>query len=134
VTKRTQIDTGTIDWVPAGEILADYHVDTGSPDTGVFLKVLRRPEDGGGCWHWLIRFTPPAGRGIRITAVAESDEEIFFLRDESPESRTGVYACNEAGLRHGITVTGETVALVHYHGAPDRILRAEVVELQGAAS
>jgi len=134
MTTRSHLDTNAMEWVPAGEILADYHVETDSPDTGVFLKVLRRPQDGGDCWHWLIRFAPPVGRGIRIAAVAESDEEIFFLRDESPEGRAGVYACNEAGLRHGVTVTGEAVALVHYHAAPDRILRAEVVEVQGAAS
>lgn len=131
---RARVDTRTSDWVAAGEIRPDYAVDTGDPDTGVFLKLLRRPDDGGGCWHWLIRFAPPEGRAIRITAVAESDEEIFFLSDESVEDRAGVYSYNPAGLRHGITVTAETVALVHYHGEPDRIVRAEVVELQQATT
>jgi hypothetical protein len=134
MVNRARVDTRTTDWVAAGEIRPDYAVDTGDADTGVFLKLLRRPDDGGGCWHWLIRFAPPEGRAIRITAVAESDEEIFFLSDESGEDRAGVYSCNPAGLRHGITVTAETVALVHYHGEPDRILRAEVVELQQAVT
>lgn len=66
--------------------------------------------------------------------LAESDEESFFLSDQSGEDRAGVYSCNPAGLWHGITITADTVALVHYHGEPDRILRAEVVELQQAAT
>ena len=29
------------------------------------MKVLRAPDDGGGCWHCLLRFRPPAGQAIR---------------------------------------------------------------------
>jgi hypothetical protein len=120
------IDPNQLEWTPAGEVMPGFKAldDT---DGGVFLKVLRRPEDGGGCWHWLIRFAPPAGRAIRVTAIAESDEEIFFLAG-SEDGGAGPYGCNPAGLRHGVTITEETVALVHYHGAPDTILRAEVVD------
>lgn len=73
----------------------------------------------------------PAGQAIRVTAVAESDEEIFYLSTSDGDG-LGVYGCNPAGLRHGVTVTEETTALVHYHGAPDRVLHAEVVETQAA--
>ena len=66
---RARVDTRTTDWVAAGEIRPDYAVDTGDADTGVFLKLLRRPDDGGGCWHWLIRFAPPAGYRAGAEAI-----------------------------------------------------------------
>jgi hypothetical protein len=126
MTRRTHLATTDLEWARASDVMPGFAAldDT---DAGVFVKVLRRPDDGGDCWHWLIRFVPPEGRAIRVTAVAESDEETFYFTNPGPECE-GVYGCNPAGLRHGVTLTEETVALVHYHGAPDRIVRAEIVE------
>ena len=126
MARHTRIATNDLEWTPAHEVMPGFQ---GLDDTaaGVFVKVLRRPDDGGGCWHWLIRFVPPPGRAIRVTAVAESDEETFYFTKGGLECE-GVYGCNPAGLRHGVTLTEETVALVHYHGEPDRIVRAEVVD------
>jgi hypothetical protein len=113
-----------MEWQPAGEVFSGYVLDTDDPDAGVFVKVLRAPDDGGGCWHCLLRFRPPAGQAIRITAIAQSDEELFILTGD----RYGAYGCNPKGLRHGQTITEDTTVLVHYHDAPDDILRAKVVE------
>ena len=125
---RVSLDTNQMEWQPAADVLPGYKIDVDGPDEGIFVKVLRSPEDGGGCWHLLLRFRPPAGRAIRITAVAQSDEEVFILTGE----RAGHYGCNPTGLRHGQTMTEDTTVLVHYHDLPDDILRAEVIEL-GAA-
>lgn len=122
--ERISLDTNEMEWRPAAEWFPGYTIDSRDPEAGVFAKVLRTPDDGGGCWHLLFRFRPPTGRAIRITAIARSDEEVFILTGD----RTGHYGCNPTGLRHGQTVTEDTTLLVHYHGAPDEILRAEVVE------
>jgi hypothetical protein len=123
--ERISIDSNEIEWQPAAELFPGYVLETDDPDAGIFVKPLRRPEDGAGCWHCLLRFRPPQGRGIRITAIAQSDEEVFMLTG----TRAGQYGCNPEGLRHGQTVTEDTTVLVHYHGAPDDVLRAEVIEL-----
>lgn len=121
---RISLDTDEMEWQPAGEVFSGYALDSDDPNAGIFVKVLRRPEDGGGCWHCLLRFRPPAGQAIRITAVTQSDEELFMLSGD----RAGRYGCNPKGLRHGQTITEDTTALVHYHDAPDDVLRVEVVD------
>jgi len=121
---RIGLDTLEMDWRPAAEVFPGYTLATDDPEAGIFVKVLRNPDDGGGCWHLLFRFRPPAGGAIRVTAIARSDEEVFILSGE----RSGHYGCNPTGLRHGQTVTEDTTLLVHYHDAPDEILRAEIVE------
>jgi hypothetical protein len=125
---RISLDTKGMEWRPAAEVLPGYDIDSDDPEAGIFVKVLRNPDDGGGCWHLLFRFRPPTGRAIRLTAVAQSDEELFILTGD----RSGHYGCNPKGLRHGQTITEDTTVLVHYHAAPDDILRAEVIDA-GAA-
>ena len=123
---RISLDTNAMDWQRAEDVHPDYKLDgLDDPEAGIFVKVLRAPDHGGGCWHVLYRFRPPAGRAIRLTAVAASDEEVFILDGD----RAGHYGCNPKGLRHGQTVTEDTTFLVHYHEAPDEILKAEVIEL-----
>lgn len=134
MAKRISIDSNELDWQPAHEVFPGYRVAAGGPDHGIFVKVLRRPEDGGGCWFCLLRFNPPDGYAIRVTAVAASDEEVFILSDESGHHQLGAFGCNPEGLRHGNTLTGDTVVLAHYHGAPDDVLKAELVELASLQS
>ena len=145
---RIKLDTEELDWQPAHEVWPSYRIeglDAGAPDggsrtdgedyrPGVFLKVLRRPSDGGGCWCALLRFSPPPGKAIRVKAIAASDEEVFILSDASGEARPGVFSCNPKGLRHGNTFAGDTIAYVHYHGDPDQILGIELIELSKAPS
>lgn len=132
MASRINVDTPTLDWQPAQEVFPGYVIEGAGSEHGAFVKVLRRPEDGGGCWHVILKFSPPAGKAIRIVATAASDEEVFVLQDASGHDREGSYSCNPAGLRHGQTATADLVALVHYHGDPDDIIRAELVELAEA--
>jgi hypothetical protein len=125
---RISLNTDEMEWLPAADFFPGYAVEGAEPGTGIFVKPLRRPEDGGGCWHLLLRFRPPEGRAIRITAIAQSDEELFMLSGQ----RAGQYGCNPKGLRHGQTITEDTTVLVHYHDEPDEILRAEVIDLESS--
>jgi len=135
---RIKVDTDGLSWQPAHEVwpwhrLAGIDASAAPPAPGVFVKVLCRPEDGGGCWCALLRFVPPAGRAIRISAVAASDEEVFILFDSSDRDRSGSFTCNPDGLRHGNTFVADTIAFVHYHGQPDQVLKLEMTDLADVA-
>jgi hypothetical protein len=133
MTSRTNIDTTAVPWQPASDVFPGYCFEGLEPGYGAFVKVLRKPGDGGGCWQVLLRFAAPSGKALRLTATAASDEEAYILSDTSGHGRVGAYSCNPAGLRHGQTIVGEVVALVHYHGDPDDIIRAEGLDLHDLA-
>jgi hypothetical protein len=71
------LSTEEMDWVSGTPFYGPGAVYEGREV--VQLKVLsdRRVEGGG--IAWLVRFTPPEGKVIRIIAVALSDEHIFGL-------------------------------------------------------
>jgi hypothetical protein len=101
----------------------------------VQLKVLSdRRKDGGGI-AWLVRFTPPQGKLIKIVATALSDEHIFSLqggrstKSGQPAQGSGGYGLNPKGQPHSAMIAEETMALVIYAGEPDRIDSMEVVDL-----
>lgn len=104
----------------------------------VQLKVLsdRRAEGGG--IAWLVRFSPPPGKLIKIVAVALSDEHIFSLeggrstKSGQPAQGAGGYGLNPKGQPHSAMIAGETMALVIYAGEPDEIRSMEVVDLEPA--
>lgn len=104
----------------------------------VQLKVLsdRRAEGGG--IAWLVRFSPPPGKLIKIVAVALSDEHIFSLEGgRSTKSGhlaqgAGGYGLNPKGQPHSAMIAGETMALVIYAGEPDEIRSMEVVDITSA--
>ena len=104
----------------------------------VQLKVLSdRRQDGGGI-AWLVRFTPPQGKLIKIVATALSDEHIFSLhggRGTKTGERAqgaGGYGLNPKGQPHSAMIATETMALVIYAGEPDRIDSMEVVDIAAA--
>ena len=100
----------------------------------VQLKVLsdRRAEGGG--IAWLVRFTPPEGKMIRIVAVALSDEHIFGLEGgrgtKSGEKlrAKGNYGLNPKGKPHSAFIGQETVTLVIYNGEPDDVRSRDVID------
>lgn len=104
----------------------------------VQLKVLsdRRAEGGG--IAWLVRFSPPPGKLIKIVAVALSDEHIFSLaggrstKSGQPAQGAGGYGLNPKGQPHSAMIAGETMALVIYAGEPDEIRSIEVVDVEPA--
>src|SRR5215207_9127122 len=84
---------------------------------------------------WLVKMTPPAGKLIKIVAVALSDEHIFSLQSgRSTKSgersqASGGYGLNPKGQPHRAMIAEETMALVIYAGEPDEIRSMEVVDI-----
>lgn len=101
----------------------------------VQLKVLSDRRGEGGGIAWLVKFTPPQGKLIKIVATALSDEHIFSLqggrstKSGQPAQGSGGYGLNPKGQPHSAMIAQETTALVIYAGEPDRIDSMEVVDL-----
>jgi hypothetical protein len=130
------VDAETMEWMPATPFYGPGASFAGKDI--VQLKVLsdRRAEGGG--IAWLVRFTPPEGKVIRIVAVALSDEHIFGLeggrgsKSGAPLRAKGNYGLNPKGKPHSAFIATETVALVIYNGEPDAIRSLDVVDKPAA--
>ena len=100
----------------------------------VQLKILSdRRREGGGI-AWLVKFTPPPGKVIKVIATALSDEHVFALKggrttkSGEPTRVSGGYSLNTKGQPHSAFIGAETVALVIYTGEPDEVTSIEVVD------
>jgi hypothetical protein len=100
----------------------------------VRLKILSdRREEGGGI-AWLVKYTPPAGKAIKIIATAQSDEHAFTLeggrttKSGEPTRASGGYRLNTKGQPHSAFIGTETVTLIIYTGEPDEVTSLEVVD------
>ena len=72
-----EVDSSQIEWTAGSPIYGLASVHEGRET--VMLKILSdRRQEGGGI-AYLARFLPPAGKVIKIVAVARSDEHIFAL-------------------------------------------------------
>ena len=127
------VDYDAMDWSSAVEFYGPTAVYEGKDI--VQLKVLSdRRADGGGI-AWLVKFTPPPGKLIKIVATALSDEHVFNLqggrstKSGQPAQRSGGYGLNPKGQPHSAMIAQETMALVIYAGEPDRIDSMEVVDV-----
>ena len=126
------VNTEEMDWMPGEPFYGPGAVHEGRDI--VQLKVLsdRRAEGGG--IAWLVRFTPPEGKVIRIVAVALSDEHIFGLEGgrgtKSGEKlrAKGNYGLNPKGKPHSAFIGQETVGLVIYNGEPDEVRSLDVID------
>jgi hypothetical protein len=130
----TRIDYNEMEWASAVPFYGPAAVWQGKDV--VQLKVLSdRRSDGGGI-AWLVRFTPPPGKLIKIVATALSDEHIFSLqggRSTKSGQRaqgSGGYGLNPKGQPHSAMIAQETMALVIYAGEPDRIDSMAVVDVE----
>jgi hypothetical protein len=100
----------------------------------VQLKVLSDRRGEGGGIAYLMKFSPPEGKVIKVVAVARSDEHIFNLEGgrgtKSGEQLRfpGNYALNPTGKPHSAFVGTESVALVVYTGEPDEVRSIEVID------
>src|SRR5712675_453683 len=101
----------------------------------VQLKILSdRRREGGGI-AWLVKFTPPPGKLIKIVATALSDEHVFSLqggrstKSGQPVQGSGGYSLNPEGQPHSAMISAETTALVIYTGEPDEIKSMEVIDI-----
>ena len=105
----------------------------------VRLKVLcdRRSEGGG--ISWIVQFTPPAGKLIKIIAVALSDEHIYTMeggrstRSGQPAHASAGYSLNPKGQPHSAMIGSPMTALVVYTGEPDEVRSIEVMDLAFSA-
>jgi len=129
----THVDYNAIEWASAVPFYGPAAVWQGKDV--VQLKVLSdRRADGGGI-AWLVKFTPPPGKLIKIVATALSDEHVFNLqggrstKSGQPAQRSGGYGLNPKGQPHSAMIAQETTALVIYAGEPDRIDSMEVVDV-----
>ena len=127
------VDYTTMEWTSAVPFYGPAAVYDGKDV--VQLKVLSDRRGEGGGIAWLVRFSPPAGKLIKIVATALSDEHIFSLqggRSTKSGQRAqgaGGYGLNPKGQPHSAMIAGETVALVIYAGEPDEIKSMEVVDI-----
>jgi hypothetical protein len=128
-----RVDYNEMEWASAVPFYGPAAVHEGKDV--VQLKVLSdRRGDGGGI-AWLVRFTPPPGKLIKIVATALSDEHVFNLKggratkSGQPAQKSGGYGLNPKGQPHSAMIAEETMALVIYAGEPDRIDSMEVVDV-----
>ena len=126
------LDTEAMEWTPGSPFYGPGATFDGREI--VQLKVLSDRRGEGGGIAWLVRFTPPEGKVIRIVAVALSDEHIFGLeggRGTKSGERlraSGNYGLNPTGKPHSAFIGSETVSLVIYTGEPDEIRSIDVID------
>ena len=121
----THVDLARAEWVSGVTFYGPGAVYEGRDI--VQLKILsdRRAEGGG--IAWLGKFSPPAGKLIKIVATALSDEHVFNLeggrgtKSGGPARSSGGYTLNPEGQPHSAFIGTETVSLIVYRGEPDEI-------------
>jgi len=103
------------------------------------LKTLSDRRGEGGGVAYLLRATPPAGKVIKIIAVARSEEHIFNLsgggrvnKAGKPVAAPGGYALNPTGQPHSGMIATPTTSLVIYSGEPDEVKSVEVLDVEPA--
>ena len=132
----TRVDYDEMEWASAVPFYGPAAVYDGKDI--VQLKVLSDRRGEGGGIAWLVRFTPPQAKLIKIVATALSDEHIFGLqggrstKSGQPAQGSGAYGLNPKGQPHSAMIAQETTALVIYAGEPDRIDSMEVVDVSPA--
>ena len=133
----TRTDPDALPWSPAIELFGAAALYEGSPILEVKRLSDRRAAGGGVAY--LLRANPPAGKLIKIVAVARSDEHVFNLsggrsnKAGEPAASRG-YALNPEGQTHSAMIASESVSLVIYRGEPDEVMSVEVVDLEGLPS
>lgn len=133
----TRTDPAQLPWRPGIELFGAAALYHGTPILEVKTLSDRRGEGGGVAY--LLRATPPAGKLIKIVAVARSDEHVFNLsggratKTGKPVGAPGGYALNPKGQPHSAMIASETTSLVVYAGEPDEVSAVEVVDIAADA-
>jgi len=130
----THVDIENAEWTP-GTLFYGPAASYDGSDI-VQLKVLSdRRKEGGGI-AWLVKFSPPPGKLIKIVATALSDEHVFNLEGGRATKSgrlarsSGGYTLNPKGQPHSAII--ETVSLVIYRGEPDEIRSMELIDASTA--
>src|ERR1700730_4266990 len=130
----THVDVARAEWTSGTPFYGPAAVYEGKEI--VQLKILSdRRQEGGGI-AWLVKFSPPPGKLIKIVATALSDEHVVNLEggrvtNAGPPARSaGGYTLNPKGQPHSALIWNETVGLVIYRGEPDQITSMEVIDVE----
>jgi hypothetical protein len=133
----THIDIDAAPWAPGTAFCGPDAIYQGQEIVQVKLLSDRRSEGGGSAW--LVKFSPPQGKLIKIVATARSDEHVFNLeggrgtKTGQPARSSGGYTLNPKGQPHSAFIGQETVGLVIYSGELDEVHSLEVVDIEPAA-
>ncbi|HVA69387.1 MAG TPA: hypothetical protein VNF45_08735 [Candidatus Binataceae bacterium] len=130
--KAISVRTPDTEWTSAAGVFGERAINNGKPL--VQLKILsdRRPEGGG--LAYMLKFSPPAGKLIKLVAVAQSDEHVYVLeggycnRAGEQLRFPGDYALNPEGHPHSAFIGVETVGMAVYAGEPDKVVELEVID------
>lgn len=130
--KATLASTTAMEWAPGSALYGHASIHDGREL--VHVKVLAdRRADGGGI-AFLVKFTPPQGKLIKLVAVARSDEHVYLLeggycnKSGTQLRFPGDYAFNPTGHPHSAFVGMQVVSLVVYTGDTDQIRTFEVID------
>jgi hypothetical protein len=105
----------------------------------VHLKTLSDRRDDGGGIAYLIRFSPPPNKMIRLVAVARSEEHVYVLeggycnRAGKQLRFPGDYGLNPSGHPHSAFIGRETIGLAVYSGEPDEVREFAVIDPEPGA-
>jgi hypothetical protein len=127
-----------IAWMPWIEVFGDGAFYQGKPIIEAKTLCDRR-ADGGGI-AYVLRFSPPEGKLIKIVAVARSDEHIFNLaggratKSGQPVGFPGGYSLNPDGQPHSAMIAAEMTSFVLYTGEPDEVKSVEVIDIAPSVS
>src|SRR6185295_3153080 len=130
------VDVATMEWTSAVPFYGPAAVHEGK--AVVQLKVLSDRRRHGGGIAWLVKFSPPPGKLIKIVATALSDEHVYHLaggrstKSGKPVQNSAGYSLNPKGQPQSAMIAEESVALVVYAGEPDEINSLEVVPVSPA--
>lgn len=123
-------------WAPWTEVFGDGAFHEGKPIIEAKTLSDRRAEGGG--IAYLLRFSPPAGKLIKVVAIARSDEHIFNLaggranKSGQALNAAGGYSLNPDGQPHSAMIATQTTAFVLYTGEPDEVKSVEVLDIAPA--
>ncbi len=132
--KAIAVRTPETEWRPAHDIYGPQSVYDGQKIVQVKVLSDRRAEGGG--IAFLVKFSPPQGKLIKLIAVARSDEHVYVLeggycnRVGKQLKFPGDYGLNPLGHPHSAFVDRETVALIVNTGEPDQVSELGVVDIE----
>ncbi len=132
----TYIDIDRTEWI-SGTVFCGPGAIYDGRDIVQVKKLSDRRSEGGGS-AWLVKFSPPPGKLIKIVATAMSDEHVFNLeggratKSGAPARGSGGYGLNPEGQPHSALIASETVSFVVYSGELDRVESLEVIDIEPA--
>jgi hypothetical protein len=119
-------------WQSAGYRFGKSSIYNGKPL--VQEKALSDRRSAGGGIAYLLKFSPPQGKLIKLIATAQSDEHVYILEGGYCNKLgrqlrfPGDYGLNPQGHNHSAFIGCETVALVVYLGEPDEVHECDVID------